>query len=132
MSSAISVSELAATVTEALKDYIDVTEEAAAKGVQQTANEVVEELRSARPSGSGEYGSWDAYNASWKRTNLKKTKHGTYSDVIHNEKHYQLAHLLEKGHALANGGRARAFPHIAPAAEKAEKQLLDNIKRNIK
>lgn len=30
-----------------------------------------------------------------------------------------LAHLLEKGHALIGGGSARAFEHIAPAADKA-------------
>ena len=30
-----------------------------------------------------------------------------------------LAHLLEKGHALVGGGSARAFVHIAPAAEEA-------------
>lgn len=30
-----------------------------------------------------------------------------------------LPHLLEHGHALVGGGRARAFEHIAPAADEA-------------
>ena len=41
-----------------------------------------------------------------------------------------LAHLLEKGHALAGGGTARAFVHIAPAAEDAFngfERLVDRV-----
>ena len=50
-----------------------------------------------------------------------------FCDKDYNDKHYQLTHLLEKGHALVNGGRARAFPHIGPVAERAEENLIDNI-----
>lgn len=129
--SMIKPDQLAETVKRTLQEFQGVTEEAVAKGVVECANSAVDELRSAHPPGSEKYGSWDRYNASWKRSKLKNTKKGGYSEVIHNEKHYQLAHLLEKGHAVRGGGRARAFPHIAPVAEKAEEKLLEMIRKNI-
>ncbi|MBQ1296116.1 MAG: HK97 gp10 family phage protein [Clostridiales bacterium] len=129
--SGISPDALAKTIESTLQDYVDVTEEACIKGVREVANRCVSELHSAHPSGSGKYGSWDEYNASWVKTR-KTSKKGVYSEEVHNQKHYQLAHLLENGHALRGGGRTRAFPHIAPVAERAEETLLETIKKHIK
>ena len=64
----------------------------------------------------------------WTSADLEKRKN-KFGKVIHNKTHYQLAHLLENGHALWQGGRAQAFEHIAPIAEKAEEGLLKNIKQ---
>ena len=47
----------------------------------------------------------------------------------HSPKKYQLAHLLEKGHAKRGGGRTKAMPHIAPAEENAVKELENDIKK---
>ena len=43
-----------------------------------------------------------------------------------------LAHLLEHGHAKRGGGRTRAIPHILPAQEAAEEQLMNDIERGLK
>ena len=132
MSTTVSPDKLSSEITKILKEYIDVTEDACAEGVIEAANEVVSALHEAKPAGSGVYGSWDAYNADWDRKKLKRGKKGEYTEVVYNKKHYQLAHLLENGHALPGGGRSRAFPHIAPVAEQAENTLLDTIKKHIK
>lgn len=126
MSKKVKVDNLASELMKALEEFSDFTEEAVDKGVSETADEAVKELRNAHPSGSGQYGSWDKkYNKGW---TVKKTKRDKTA-TIHNATDYQLTHLLEKGHAKKNGGRTRAFPHIAPVAEKCEDTLINNIKK---
>lgn len=121
----VKVDDLSKAILEELKNYEGVTEEAAEKGLSETSKSALQQLRNAHPSGSGEYGSWDEYNRSWKILKLKRDKKA----VIHNEKHYRLTHLLEKGHATVNGGRTRAFPHIKPVEDKCDDELLKNIKK---
>lgn len=127
MANVIKPDELASTILSTMEDYVKVTEEAVWEGIEQTSKEAVQELRSARPAGSGEYRSWDKYNHGWTIMKSKRDKRAT----VHNATSYQLTHLLENGHALRQGGRAKAFPHILPVAEKAEDDLLKNIKKNI-
>lgn len=130
MSKKVTVDNLASAIMKELEEYRDVTDEAVEKGVSETAKEAVKELRNAHPSGSGKYGSWDKkYNKGWKVMQTKRDKRYHKKATIHNETDYQLTHLLEKGHALRQGGRASAFPHIAPVAEKCEDKLIQNIKK---
>lgn len=131
MSKKIKVDQLTKEIEKALTEFVGVTEEACDKGVRETAKDAVRALRNAHPAGSGQYGSWDEYNRGWKVMQTKTDKRYHRKATIHNETDYQLTHLLEKGHALANGGRARAFPHIAPVAEQCETDLLQNIKKHI-
>lgn len=127
-----SVDELSNVILEYLENFKDVTEEACRNGVIETADDAVKELRSAHPAGSGKFKSWDSYNKGWKkRTSTQKTKLKGIEAIVYNEEHYQLTHLLEKGHATRDGGRTQAFPHIAPVEQKCESKLIENIKKNI-
>lgn len=132
MNKKVTVDNLAAEVAKSLKEFEGVTEEACEKGVIETSEDAVKALRAADPAGSGEYSKWSkAYNKGWTfRKEKKKGAKGILSTVW-NEPHYRLTHLLEKGHAKVNGGRTRAFPHIAPVAEEAEENLVENIRKNI-
>ena len=130
MSKKVKVDNLAKEILQTMEEFIDFTDEAVDKGVSETAKEAVKELQNAHPSGSGKYGSWDEkYNKGWKVMQTKTDKRYHKKATIHNATDYQLTHLLEKGHALKNGGRTRAFPHIAPVAEKCEDQLVKNIRK---
>lgn len=44
---------------------------------------------------------------------------------------YRLTHLLENGHALRQGGRTQAFPHIKFGEELAQKRLEELAKEAI-
>jgi len=133
----IKVDQLSNVILDYLENFKDVTEEACKNGVLETADDAVKELRSAHPVGSkgqpaGKYRSWDEYNSGWKkRTSTQKTRLKGIQATIWNEKHYQLTHLLEKGHALRDGGRSDSFTHIAPVEQKCEDNLIRNIKKNI-
>lgn len=133
MNKKVKVDDLAKEIVQTLKEFQGVTEQACQDGVMDTAKEAVKELHMAQPGDTPRYQSWAEYNKGW-TISLKKKKASVMS-IIHNKTKYRLAHLLEKGHAMKYGGRkvgeADPFPHIAPIAEKAEAELVENIKKRI-
>ena len=107
------LAEYASEVTDTVKD-----------AVSQVAKETVSEVKRRSPTDTG------AYKRSWSRQKSFESA-GSVRFTIYNRKHYQLTHLLENGHAKVNGGRTRAYPHIAPAEEFAELQLEQLLKREL-
>ena len=69
------------------------------------------------------------YQKSW---TYQVERNRLYSNGIIYSKQPGLPHLLEHGHVIRSGGRvtgqARAFPHIAPVAEK----LVNEFEREVK
>lgn len=69
------------------------------------------------------------YNKGWTvSTDVRRTE---VKSVVHNRTDYQLSHLLEFGHAKANGGRTKAFPHIAQVNDWVQEELVKKIKERV-
>lgn len=88
------------------------------KAVSATGRELVNDLKGSSPSKTGKYSS------GW-RMRTESDKFGGYYVRVYNTTKPSLTHLLEFGH----GGPqpAPAHPHIAPAAEKAQGNLLQRM-----
>ena len=118
----VSVDGLADAVMEGLEEYNKLATDKVKAAVKKAGTTVRKEISSTAPRQSGKYAeSWRSKTTAESSTSMQVT--------VYSPSRYMLAHLLEHGHALRNGGRARAFPHIAPAEETGEKQLTTDIER---
>lgn len=77
------------------------------------------------PSGAPVKFEWGSYQKGWRAKSRDETS-GHYVTVYNSAKP-GLTHLLEKGHMNRDGSRARAFPHVEPAYEKAYEYLMRRI-----
>ena len=71
------------------------------------------------------------YAKSWTTKKVRETSQ-TLTMVVHSKNRYQLAHLLEYGHAKRNGGRVEGKAHIAPAEQQGIRQLQEDIERALR
>ena len=109
-----SIDDLAEEIMQGLQEYADLADTAMKKATQ-----VKNEISANAPADTGKYAK------SW---TTKKTGENSHSleMTVHSKNRYQLAHLLEKGHAKRGGGRVSGRPHIAPAEENGV-QLLEHL-----
>ena len=124
MGKTVSIDGLSDAVMEELTEYNKLAGETMKKAVTKAGQTVRKEIQSGAPVKSGKYArSWTTKKTRESSTRLEVT--------VYSPSRYMLAHLLEHGHAKRNGGRTRAFPHIAPAEEAGEKQLEADIIRGL-
>lgn len=121
----IPVDRLASEVAAQLTEYSRLSADTVKKAVTKAGNSVKQDIAATAPVRSGRYAkSWRTKKTQESSTSLEVT--------VYSPTRYMLAHLLEHGHAKRGGGRVRAIPHIAPAEEKAEQQLLEEIERGLR
>ena len=117
MAERVSVDQMAQTIMDGLLEYAELATDDMKVAVKKAGNKAKSDVQAGAPVDTGKY------KKSWA---VKTTKENANAleVTVHSKKRYQLAHLLEFGHAKRNGGRTRAFPHIAPA-ESAAAELLE-------
>ena len=114
-----SIDNLADEIMAGLQEYAELADDAMKKAVKKTATSVKKEISANAPKDTG------AYGKSWTTKKVNENSHSLQM-TVHSKNHYQLAHLLEKGHAKRNGGRVQGKPHIAPAEEHGA-ELLESL-----
>ena len=119
-----SIDDLASEVMSELSEYAELADSAMKKAVRKTATAVKKEISTNAPKKSGRY------KESWTAKKTKENSH-TLEMTVHSKDRYQIAHLLEHGHAMRGGGRVDAIPHIAPAEEHGEELLTNLIKKEL-
>lgn len=118
------IDNLAKTIMEGLQEYSDVASEDVKTAVRKAGKSVKADIAANAPKRTG------AYSKSWTVKTQKETAN-SLEVVVHSKNRYQLAHLLEHGHAKRGGGRVAGTPHIAPAEEKAIKELEEEITKKL-
>ena len=125
MSQNVSIDNMDDVIMKELEKYANLATDDMKDAVKDTANSVKKDIESSAPVLTGRY------KKSWK---IKKIRENANSlDVlVHSSNRYQLTHLLEFGHAKRGGGRVAGKPHIEPAAEKGEQDLIKAIEEKLK
>lgn len=127
MSQTVNIKDLSKAVEQTLTQYAGVVYSDLEDATAEVSKACVEEIR----SNARGYG-WKDYSKTWSKTKEReKTRSASKWIVYAKSGGYQIAHLLEKGHAKRGGGRTRAFPHIAPAEAHAEERLITLLRQKI-
>ena len=118
----IPISQLSAAVMEQLTEYAELATEDMKEAVKKAGTTVRKDIEASAPRDTGDYAK------SWA---VKTTSSNVLQVTVHSRNRYQIAHLLEHGHAKRGGGRVAARPHIAAAEEAGIEQLEREIERSL-
>ena len=121
----VSIDQLSDAIMDGLNEYADLAADSVKKAVKKAGDTVKKDINSSAPVRTGKYA------RSWRVKTTKETSQ-SMEVTVYSPSRYMLAHLLEHGHAKRNGGRVRAIPHIAPAEEHGEEELLQDIENALK
>lgn len=125
MARRVKITRLSDAIRDTLKEYADVSSEKVKTAVKEAGQTVKKEIEMAAPKDTGDY------SKSWSVKNVRETGN-SLEVVVHSKSRYQLAHLLEFGHAKRGGGRVSGKVHIASAEAKGIEQFENDLKNALK
>ena len=116
------IDQMANVIMEGLQEYADLATEDLKAAVKKAGKEAKDQVQAGAPVRTGKY------KKSWATKNTKETSN-SLEVTVYSKDRYQIAHLLEFGHAKRGGGRVKAIPHIASAESKAADLLEREVER---
>lgn len=125
MSDRVSINELKDAVMKGLQEYADLAADDMKEAVKKTAKDVRKDIQNGAPVDTGKY------KKSWSVKTVSEDS-DSIDLVVHSRNRYQIAHLLEHGHAKRGGRRVAARPHIAPAEQRGNEELVKEIESKLK
>ena len=125
MSRTVSIDEMDNAIMDELEKYADLAADELKAAVKETAASVRKDIQAGAPVDTGKY------KKSWSVNNVREDSE-SIELVVHSRNRYQIAHLLEHGHAKRGGGRVAAKPHIASAEQRGNEKLVQTIEQKLK
>lgn len=126
----ISIDDLSAEMTEILKSYGKQVDEIVEQKAKEVIKDLVKNTKQDAPVNTRSGGTHYRDQIASKTLKSETHKHSQLWYV--NGDKYRLAHLLNNGHALRNGGRVPGDDHVTRnaelAAETYERELAEAIK----
>lgn len=120
----IKADDLEQAVQDELELYGAEVREAVDAAVLRVARSCLAQIRRNSPKRTGDY------RKGW----TMQTKRGRLSTVavIYNRTRWFLIHLLEFGNQKTSGGRQAGHPHVAPAVEDADQELMSELESSLR
>lgn len=112
---------LAQEIAKHLKAYSTEVEQDLQDAKKEVADKAVQELKAS----TGFQDRTGRYRKGWRAKKVGENY------VVYNATDASLTHLLEKGHALRNGGRSKSFTHIKPVEEMVITDFEDIVRKRL-
>ena len=125
MNRTVSIDEMDSAIMDELEKYAELASDDLKAAVKETAASVRKDIQAGAPVDTGKY------KKSWSVKNVHEDSE-SIDLVVHSRNRYQIAHLLERGHAKRGGGRVAAKPHIAAAEQRGNEKLVTTIEQKLK
>lgn len=106
-----------------LNNYVRLLGEDVDEIGEKVAKDGVKRLKMTSPKRKGKGGG--DYAKGWRAKKVGNTW------TVHNATDYQLTHLLEKGHALRQGGRSPAIVHIKPVEQDMINDYVSKVEKAV-